>query len=334
MRILALLVSLSFVVPTATAHTTVAAAGDDMCTPPHDDTTKWAPTSFQALNLKMPGAYKLTRTVAGEAAVYRAGNRVIGLQITDAGIRVPETFYLLVSATGGSSAGGGVNSLGGAMSRASGVTYDHTMESSCNAVIAGRPADITTWTWTKHAESLNNTTDPGKHYLAVIRWGGMNGLPTSYIWISSTYKTDLMSLRQIFWTVHFEGFASGAAGATARASLAAEPCRDTVPAPRGTIGDFLDTALVATLLNGITPALPRGANEMMVTFDSSGAPARIEVTSSGLADSDQARLGSIVGSNINTQPAGSVTLARVHVGLGFTGTSIQLAGVGKCARQP
>ena len=335
MRILSLIIPLSFALSTASgAHPAVLSAGDDMCTPPHDDTTKWAPTTFQTLNLRMPGAYKLARTAVGEAAVYRAGNRVIGLQITDAGVRVPETFYLLASATGGSNAGGGTTSLGLSMSRASGVSYDHTMESTCSTVIAGRAADITTWTWTKHAESLNNTTDPGKHYLAIIRWGGMNGLPTSYIWISSTYKSDLMSLRQIFWTAHFEGFAAGAEGSTSRASLADAPCRDTMPAPRGAIGDFLDTALVAMLLNGITPPLPRGANDIMVTFDSSGAPSRVLVTSSSMPDSDQARLGSIVGSNINPQPPGSVTLVRVHIGLGFSGTGIQLAGSGKCARQP
>ena len=309
----------------------VRAADDKMCTAPHDDTSKWAPASLQALSVKLPSAYKLSGTSAGQASVYRAGSRVIGIQIGDAGVRVPESFYLSAAATSG---GGNQNVSLGMAGSAGSASYEHTMASTCEAVIAARPATITTWTWASHAGAMSNSSDEGKHYLAIVRWSGMNGQPTSYLWISSTYKSDLMSLRQIFWTAHFEGFASGAEGATSPLSLANAPCRDTMPAPRGTISDFLDTALVVMLLNGISPALPRGANEIVVTFDSSGAPARVLVTSSSMPDSDQARLGSIVGSNVNPQPAGSVTLARLRVGLGFTGTSVQLAGSGRCAYTP
>jgi hypothetical protein len=332
MRVLALITPLSFAVSIASGnHIAVLPSGDSMCTPPHDDTAKWVPATLQALGLKLPSAYKFAGSGGGRATTYRAGNRVIGLVIGDAGVSVPQTFYYSV-AGGVAAVGNQTQSLGGGMS--GGVaTYDHTMESQCTVVVAGRPAEITTWAWTKQAAAMTNGSDVGRHYLAVIRWAPLGDLPSAYIWISSTYKSDLMSLRQIFWTAHFEGLDANAAGATVGGAVAVQ-CHDTMPAPRGVVTDYVDTGLVVMLLNGLTPPLPRGANEIMVTFDSSGAPSHVLVTKSSMPDSDQAKLGSIVGSNIQPQPASSVTLVRLHVGLGFTSSSVQLSGSGKCAHAP
>jgi hypothetical protein len=335
MRILVVIIPTLFVVSTVPAfgrvHTAVAVSGDNMCTVPHDDTAKWTPATLQALGLRVPSAYKFAGSGGGRASTYRAGNRYIGLVIGDQGISVPQTFYYSIAGGGGAN-GGGVRSLGGGMSTG-GATYDHTMESTCTTVIAGRPAEITTWKWEKQAAAMTNGSDVGRHYLAVIRWAALGDLPSAYIWISSTYKSDLMSLRQIFWTAHFEGLDAGAAGAAASGSLA-EPCRDTTPAPRGAVGDYVDTALTVMLLNGVSPPLARGGADVTVTFDSTGSPLKVAVGSSGMPDSDQARLGTIVGSNVQPQPPASVTLVRLHVGLGFSGTSIQLAGSAKCARAP
>ncbi len=70
-----------------------AVTGDNMCTTPHDDTAKWAPAMLQALSLKVPTAYKFSGSSGGRSSAYRAGNRVIGLMIGDAGVQVPQTFY-------------------------------------------------------------------------------------------------------------------------------------------------------------------------------------------------------------------------------------------------
>ncbi len=303
-----------------------------MCTVPHDDTAKWTPATLQALGLKVPSAYKFAGSSGGRAATYRAGNRFIGLVIGDQGISVPQTFYYSVAGGGNEVNGGGMQSLGRGLSTG-GASYDHTLESSCTTVIAGRPAEITTWKWDKEAAAMTNGSDVGRHYLAVIRWASVGNLPSAYIWINSTYKSDLMSLRQVFWTAHFEGLDAGADGGAGTA-LVSEPCRDTTPAPRGAVSDYVDTALTVMLLNGVSPPLARGGADVTVTFDSTGSPIKVAVGSSGMSDSDQARLGTIVGSNVQPQPAASVTLVRLHVGLGFSGTSIQLAGSAKCARAP
>ncbi len=213
-----------------------------------------------------------------------------------------------------------------------GASYDHTMESSCTTVIAGRPAEITTWAWEKHAAAMTNGSEAGRHYIAVIRWAALGDLPSAYIFINSSYKSDLMSLRQVFWTAHFAGLDAGASGAGGAAL--AEPCRDTTPAPRGVVSDYIDTSLTVMLINGLTPPLARGGADVTVTFDSAGQPMKVAVGATGMPDSDQTRLGTIVGSNVQPQPASSVTLVRLHVGLGFSGTSIQLAGSGRCAHAP
>jgi hypothetical protein len=322
MRMLALAVPLSALaisaamVPRAEARSDAALLSDNMCTLPHDDTVKWTPVVLQALGLRVPNSYHLTRTSAGTAASYRAGSRAIGLQIGDAGIEVPETFYRTASIL----SSGNTGDQDFAFSDR--ISFDHTMQSACNTMIAGRPVDITTYSWEKHAGPLTTSLGEGKFYLAIARWGAGDGLPTSYIWINSNYKSDLMSLRQVFWTAHFAGFVGAAPKPPA--------CADTSPAPRGTVGEFLDTSVVGMLANSASPKLPKGSGTVLLRFDSTGNVAGVSVGGTLMADAAQKELGAIVGSNVIAQKPGSVTHVRIKVTVGDSALAYSLVGVGNC----
>jgi hypothetical protein len=293
---------------------------DNMCAAPKMDTAKWMPVSLPNVNLLLPKGYGVA-TSGNDWRAYRAAGRVAGMIWGDNNVSVPESFMqIAMSLTMGQH--GGTGFLGGGS--ISSVTS--TLRTQCTTVIGERPVQITTYTWDVADATLSMSAGGGKHFMAVAWWPPAAGQPSIYTWYSTDYKSDLMSMRTIFYTAHF-------AAMDAVAAAAAKPaCADTSPAPRGTVGEFLDTSVVGMLANGASPPLPKGAGTVLLRFDSTGNVAGVSVGASLMPDAAQKELGAIVGSNVIAQKPGSVTHVRIKVTVGDSALSYSLLGVGNCTK--
>jgi hypothetical protein len=260
----------------------------------------------------------------GNNRVYKSGGRVIGVAWGESNVDQPQSFIdLALSLTG--NLHGYSGPLGG-----KGTSETHTQTSLCTTTIGGRRVEITTYMWDVANEALSIKEGMGKHYMAVARWNGIENHRTAYMWYSSDYKSDLMGMRSMFWTAQFAGLVGGSDAAAAAAVPVAAACLDTIPAPRGTIGEYLDTSLVAMLVNGASPPLPKSTTEFFMRFDSTGAVQKLGVTRSELPETAQQQMAAIVGSNILPQKAGSITFLRIRVEIGDTVLSYKLVGSARC----
>ena len=202
----------------------------------------------------------------------------------------------------------------------------------CQTVIGDRPVEITTYTWNLADAPMTMTSGAGKHYLATARWAASDRMPVLYVWYASDYKSDLMQMRQIFWTAHFTPGASQQMEGVAEAVPFVAACADTQPPPRGTVGEFLDTSVVGMLANGASPPLPKGSGTVLLRFDSTGNVAGVSVGGTLMSDAAQKELGAIVGSNVIVQKPHTVTHVRIKVTVGDSALSYALVGVGNCAK--
>lgn len=320
LSLLALVIPLSFALG---APTTVRGA-DDMCTVPKLDTAKWMAVNTPDIDAMLPKGYGTSFT-DGNNRVYKSGGRVIGVAWGESHIDQPQSFIDLAwSLTG--NLHGYSGPLGGKSS-----SETHAQTSLCTTTIGGRKVEITTYMWDVANEALSIKEGMGKHYMAVARWSGIENHRAAYMWYSSDYKSDLMGMRSMFWTAKFAGLIGGSDAVAAAAVPVAAACLDTIPAPRGTIGEYLDTSLVAMLVNGASPPLPKSTTEFFMRFDSTGAVQKLGVTRSELTDAGQQQIAAIVGSNILPQKAGSITFLRIQVTVGDSVLGYKLVGLARCS---
>jgi hypothetical protein len=299
------------------AHASVPRAPEEMCTTPKLDTAKWSSFTVASATLMLPRASSQAEN-GPYYKTFRIGGRAAGLLWSDAGWIVPDSFYYAAARLAPGQHPGGPNSLGNASTMGS-SRIDGALASLCNTVIANRPVEISTYVWNLADAPMTMTAGSGKHYLAVARWPAATNTPVMYMWFASDYKSDLMQMRQMFWTMQFPGFAP-----------APPACADTSPPPRGTVGEFLDTSLVAMLVNGASPAIPKGSGTVLLRFDSTGNVAGVSVGATLMPDAAQKQLGAIVGSNVIAQKPGSVSHVRIKVTVGDSALSYALVGVGNC----
>ena len=157
---------------------------------------------------------------------------------------------------------------------------------------------------------------------AVAEWPAEDKIPLVQVWIDSRYPSDLMDLRQIFWTAQFPGFTP--------VGLAQQDCREAAVAMKNADA-LLDTGLVSMLVAGAAPPLPRGNAVFEFTFDTSGALRPLDIPTSTIPHADLNRLAAIVGSNVRQQPRVAAR-AGLRLELDSTGVSYSLLPVSACGR--
>jgi hypothetical protein len=314
----------------ALAHAGSPRVDDDMCATPKLDTAKWLSLNVPAGSIKLPKGYSQAE-LGSYYRNYRGSGRVAGVLWSEAGFLIPDSLYVAASRLAPGQHGGGPGSLGNTLGRG-GAHIDGTLISLCQTVIGDRPVEITTYSWNYEDAPRTMSANAGKHYLATARWAAADRMPVLYVWYASDYRSDMMQMRQIFWTAHFIAPTSDQEAGVAEAVPYTAPCADSQPPPRGTVAEFLDTSVVGMLANGASPRLPKGSGTVLLRFDSTGNVAGVSVGASLMADAAQKELGAIVGSNVIAQKPGSVTHVRIKVTVGDSALSYALVGVGNCKR--
>jgi hypothetical protein len=265
-----------------------SARAPDLCAPPTKlDTAKWrAMKGPEGMEYRLPPGY----VISGSSAIhtyYINGHKGIGAALGD---------------------GPSVLSQG----------YRVSQRSGCTTVIGGRPVQIAVLELFVEDAPLSASGEAGSHYAIVARWTPVAGLSEVSLWFVSQIRSDLTTMRQLFWTASFPALAKQTAAAeSAKPDLAAACATPAAPAPP--IDGVLDTALVQMLANNSGP-IPAGYAVLELRFDETGAPAGVTVAESTLPDAAQRQLATLVTSNLKPHDAkASPTLRlRVETGASFT----------------
>jgi hypothetical protein len=291
-QVTTLAVGIVFAARAARPHP-LAAGAEYICTPSNDDVSKWHLVEMASASIRVPTGYGVSGS-GGTYQFYASAGRYIGIQIGEYGV-LP-----------------------------TGQQQGNTQtQSVCETVLGGRPAEISIYTWDHIDRAMAPSGEQGTHWVALARWAAYEGLPTTYVWIASHNRADLMALRQVFFTARFKGIAPDSA------SLAEDKCARMIH-PLGAATDFVDTGLVSMLASSSTPPLPKGSAIFEITFDSSGVPGLVDVAASDLPAAAQRQLAAIVGSNIKQQSP-LAERAGLRVEIGATGVTYVLVPVKACA---
>lgn len=166
-----------------------------LCSAPAPDLARWSDASTGAVQFKLPPRFILSSSVP-DGRIYRSGSRIIGVA------RGTEPTFLSGDATA-------------------------TVQSRCTAVIDGRPVEIAAMRVTLADTAMAPSGNAGTKFVALAQWIGASGGRDVSVWIYTPYSGDMMSLRQLFWTVRFDS----PAGQTTAAPAAAAPGAPATAAP-------------------------------------------------------------------------------------------------------
>ena len=304
--------ALAVVCALAISGSALAQPWGDMCSPPKMKTDKWHSISAPAgMTLMIPQGYALRGSGASasvgfeDARVYWSG----------------EHRYIAA----GSGAGPSALTGGGQI----------TQTGECEAQIAGRRTEISTYNWTNEDNSMSPSGAAGEEYLVVARFYSTGSMRESFIAFKTNIQSDVSSMRQVFWTASFgspiadaQPIAASAAGSQpppgATAATAAPAC---VPKPDPnlpSVDAVLDTALVKMLVSNAAPPVPHGFEVMRVSFDPLGGVAGIAVSQSDLPDATQRQLTTLVASNIKHKPAKAPSTLELMVDVAADGMRFAL----------
>jgi hypothetical protein len=255
----------------------------DLCAPPAKlDTAKWrAMKGPEGMEYRMPPGY----VISGSSAIYsyyRNGHKGIGAALGD---------------------GPSVLSQG----------YRISQRSGCTTVIAGRPAQLAVLELFVEDAPLSASGEAGSHYVIVARWMPTAGQSEVSLWFESQIRSDLATMRQLFWTASFPARAKQEATEAAKPDLATSCTMPAAPAPP--IDAVLDTALVQMLAGSSAP-VPAGYAVLELRFDETGVPAGVTVAESSLPDSSQRQLATLVTSNLRPRDAHAPPMLRLRVETG------------------
>ena len=197
----------------------------------------------------------------------------------------------------------------------------------CETVLAGRRAELTSYTWTEEDDAMSPSGQAGPQYMAVARFFATGSQREVYVAFKSNIQSDIGSNRQIFWTVAFPGFAGGATpaqsqtvsaslvaagpGAVAAATPAAPACVPKADPTLPAASSVLDSALVQMLISG-SGAIPKGFAVMALKFNGASL-AGINVAQSDLPEPTQKQLATLVASNLKPHDAKSPAAFMLRV---------------------
>lgn len=273
----------------------------DMCSPPKMKTDKWhSITAPAGMTLMIPQGYAqrgngaAANDVFKDAQVYWSGD------------------HRYIAA--GSGAGPSALNTGGEI----------TQTGECEAQIAGRRVEISSYNWINEDNSMSPSGAAGEEYIVVARFYSTATLRESFIAYKTNIQSDVSSMRQLFWTASFgspiadaQPISASAAGSQpppgATAATAAPAC---VPKPDPNlpaVDAVLDTGLVKMLVSNAAPAVPHGFEVIRVSYDPLGGVAGIAVSQSDLPDASQRQLTTLVASNIKQKAAKAPSTLELRV---------------------
>jgi hypothetical protein len=204
---------------------------------------------------------------------------------------------------------------------------------TCHVTLGGRPATITLYTIPASLSPVAslNAESMARHDISAIptntasvtlfaEWLASDGIGVVDVAIVAQYQSDLLPLRQLFWTVQFPGSVG---------NKVVDPDCAKAPAAPPKIAEVLDTGVVSMMVTGSTPPLPAGNAIFEFAFDSTGGMYPLAITRSSISDSAVRRLALIVGSNVKDQPPGAKRFG-VRVEIAPEGMSYSTLPVSSC----
>jgi hypothetical protein len=296
----------------------------DMCSQPKMKTEKWhSITAPAGMTLMIPQGYvargngAASNSVAPDAQFYWSGDHR----------------YVAV----GSGAGPSALNAGGEL----------TQTGDCEATIAGRRVQISSYTWTNADREMSPSGAIGGEYLVVARFFSTGELREAFIAYKTNIQSDASSMREVFWTAAFDSqqaVAPSSASAPQAAGSAppaqAMPAVAAVPAPAcvpkvepnlPTLEAVLDTALVQMLVSNAAPPIPHGFEVMTLRFNDSGGVAGIAVSQSDLPNATQRQLTTLVASNLKQHDAAAPSAFQLRVESKSTGMQYAVQSNAGCA---
>jgi hypothetical protein len=210
-----------------------------------------------------------------------------------------------------------------------------TQTGECEAQIAGRRTEISTYNWTSEDSRMSPSGGAGESYLVVARFYSTGALRESFIAFKTNIQSDVSSMRQVFWTASFgspiadaQPIAAAAAGSQpppgATAATAAPACV-AKPDPNIPSSDVvLDTGLVKALVAGASPPVAHGFEVMRVSYDPLGGVAGVAVSQSDLPDATQKQLTTLVASNLKQKAAKAPSTLELRVDVAADGVHYAL----------